>query len=82
MASKPLSKLQAAMKAKLQVRKRRRATTALKAHATSLATTPFSMQGGQFRAINEKLYTQPSKESFKMMQDEPELFEAVSSGFV
>jgi hypothetical protein len=37
-----------------------------------------SLQGGQFRSINEKLYTQPGSASFEMMQKEPELFDAVS----
>ena len=35
------------------------------------------LQGGQFRYINEQLYTQSGAASFEMMQREASLFEAV-----
>jgi len=36
-----------------------------------------ALQGGQFRQLNEQLYSQTSSESFKMMKKEPRLFEVV-----
>lgn len=36
------------------------------------------LQGGQFRFINERLYTQTGAESLEMMREDPSLFTAVS----
>lgn len=39
------------------------------------------LAGGQFRHINELLYTQRGDESFRMMQEDPSMFTAYHSGF-
>jgi ribosomal RNA-processing protein 8 len=39
------------------------------------------LAGGQFRYINELLYTQTGRESFAMMQRDPSMFDAYHSGF-
>ncbi|CAM9402932.1 unnamed protein product [Discosporangium mesarthrocarpum] len=36
------------------------------------------LEGGQFRMINERLYTSPSSESLEKFQQEPHLFDVVS----
>ena len=36
------------------------------------------LEGGQFRYLNEQLYTKESKESFEIFSSDPSLFEAVS----
>ena len=39
------------------------------------------LEGGQFRWINEKLYTSESEEVLKMFSKEPKLFEIYHKGF-
>ena len=39
------------------------------------------LQGGQFRWLNEKLYTTTSEEAFKFMSEEPEMFKVYHDGF-
>jgi ribosomal RNA-processing protein 8 len=39
------------------------------------------LQGGQFRWLNEQLYTQRSSDAFEQFQESPELFDAYHVGF-
>jgi ribosomal RNA-processing protein 8 len=39
------------------------------------------LAGGQFRQLNEALYTRPGQDALKLMSSDPSLFEAYHSGF-
>lgn len=49
--------------------------------ALNVLWAPSSPQGGQFRWLNETMYTQPGGESFRMMREEPDLFKKYHDGF-
>lgn len=67
--------------------RRRRAAAATSAGAAAKSSSSFmnkmraKLSGGQFRMLNEKLYTTTGDEGLDLVKNAPELFEAYHAGF-
>ena len=60
-----------------QPNKRQKITNASSKSNEKLDRMTKKLKGAQFRWLNEKLYTQDGKDSFKEFQKDPQLFEIV-----